>query len=251
VICGETKATKEHVWPKWILKLTGTDGEHQIGVGDDPANWRSWTNATFPFAPRILCEPCNNRLGRLEGWAALLVPPMVQGQARRLIGDEQADLARWFYKTGLMIATTHDHLSSRLPTAHYADLKNSLDLPPASMAWIGRVDHPVHRRALWVQRFVWHDSGLANAPPAEGYSLVLTVRDIVSLIAVLDTRQSPGSENNPPPFHLGALGAGKLNRIWPSSDHYGVPWPPSQSFTSDEVRQLAKTFERAAAQRRS
>ena len=183
-------------------------------------------------------------------------PSDVEGQPKRLEMEEQADLARWFYKTGLMVArqmavTMDDDPSTTLPTAHYAGLEDSFDLPPASIVWIGRVDRPFYQRALWVQRFVWHDPALKGTQPADGYSLVLTIRDIVGFIAVLDTRQSRGSENNPPPFPLGALGPGKLLRIWPSSEHYGILWPPSESFALDEVQRLAKTFERAAARQTS
>jgi hypothetical protein len=221
-------------------------GTYRIGVGDDQAEWREWQGAAFDLTAKVLCSSCNGRLGGLESEVSPLIRAMVGGQPMRLYSQEQALLAQWLWKTALMVATANRDEASTLPKGHYAGLRSSFDLPPASTVWVGRVINPLHEAAVWVQRFLWRDGRLDDPPPAEGYSVVLTIKDLVGFVAIFDTRQSPESDPSVPPVFLGELGVGRLLRIWPRSQHYGVVWPPASTFTAAETRQLAKTIERAA-----
>jgi hypothetical protein len=189
-------------------------------------------------------------LGELEGVVAQLIPAMVGGSAKRLTDTDQELLARWLYKTGLMVSTTNRHEASALPKAHYAELESSLDLPPASAVWVAEIQDPAYEAALWLQRFQWHDRTVADAPSGEGYIFALSVRDVMGLVAVLDARQSPESKDFQP-FVLGGMAQGRLLRIWPVSNHYSVVWPPPSKLTSADFDHLAGSLQQFSSRQPS
>jgi hypothetical protein len=183
-------------------------------------------------------------LGELEGKVA----PIMQGLAADSIAviepQSQRLLAQWFFKTGLMVATSMDHEASRLPTQHYRDLVGSYDLPPASAVWIGRLNLPVHEAALWIQRFQWWDKHLDNPEPHDGYVFVLGIATIAAVVAVLDMRQSPESRDFDNAFVLGGLSQGRFLKLWPASSHYSQKWPPPMSLAGTDVKATADSFQR-------
>lgn len=244
LICGAPNSTEEHVWPGWLQKIATTPiGNIRVGITTDPAGWREWTGAAFQNTSRVLCQDCNRSLGELEGKAAQLIPLMVGDGYVRLVAAEQELLAQWMYKTGLMVSTTLRHEASSLPTSHYVELGTSRDLPPASAVWIAQIQDPAYEAALWVQRFLWQDKELASAPVGQGYMFAISVRDLAGLVAVLDSRQSPESPDLFP-FKLGGAAIGRLFRIWPSSKHYGVQWPPAVKITAADFQSLADSLQR-------
>jgi hypothetical protein len=214
-----------------------------MGVTSDPANWREWTGATFEHTARVLCERCNERLGELEGHVGPVVERLLTRVDTSITPAQQKELAQWLYKTGLMVSTTLDHEATAIPRWHYEDLEASLDLPPASIVWIGLLDERVNEVAFWVQRFQWWDKFLQDPPESEGYLFVLGIGELAAVVGVLDTRQSPASTDMNP-FHLGGLGTGRLLRIWPSSDHYGHRWPPPLTIRGEDLKGLADSFVR-------
>lgn len=242
LICGSTPATEEHVWAKWLKKITRHEtGKYQMGITTDPDGWREWTGASFEHTARVLCERCNHRLGELDGRVRPVVEGLILGTATSVNSTEQAELAQWLYKTGLMVSTTLRHEASALPPWHYSGLEETLDLPPASAVWIGLIDRRVQEAALWVQRFQWRDRYVSDPPPAEGYIFVLGVGELAAIVGVLDVRQSPASTDMNP-FILGSLGVGRLLRIWPASQHYGFRWPPPQTIRAEDLRGIADAF---------
>lgn len=243
-ICGASKSTREHVWPKWLRKIATSDvGTYRIGVTSDPGGWQVRTGTAFTHTSRVLCSDCNSRLSALEGRVALVLPRLVGGSAVRLTASEQELLAQWFYKTGLMVSTTMDHDAAALPKKHYTDLHQSLDLPPASAVWIGHLEQQAHEAALWVQRFEWQDRWLDNAPMGDGYMFAMSIADVAAAVAVLDVRQSPNSSDTNP-FVQGGAAAGRLSRIWPVSEHYSVSWPPPLKLTAVQYQDLADSLQR-------
>jgi hypothetical protein len=151
------------------------------------------------------------------------------------------------YKTGLMVSTTYRHEANALPKIHYSDLAQSFDLPPTSAVWIAQVYRPAYQVALYTQRFYWHDKQLTDAPIGEGYFFALSIADIAGVVAVLDVRQSPESSDMQP-FLLAGPAPGRLFRMWPSSEHYGVRWPPPLRLTAADFQSIAESFQRLSSE---
>lgn len=223
---------------------------YRIGVSHDPTSWRQWTGAAFTHTSRVLCDGCNGMLGDLEGRVAQLIPAMVSGEPLRLSSVEQALLAHWFYKTGLMVATTTQHNAAALPKVHYSRLSVTLDLPPTSEAWVAEIERPRYSAALWLQRFDWQDRLVSSAPVAQGYIFALSLATVAGVVAVLDSSQSTQSAAMPA-FELLGRAPGRLLRIWPSSKHYGVPWPPLLKLTAADFQELADSFPKIGQRARS
>jgi hypothetical protein len=249
-ICGRTPATAEHVWPKWLKRISAHEtSSYKMGITDDAATLREWKSGTFEHTARVLCETCNHRLGELESEVRPIVEALLAGTASSIHPDDQRTLAAWLYKTGLMVATTIKQEAASLPRAHYKELESTLDLPPASVVWVGLLDERIHEGLFVVQRFQWWDRQAEVPTLCEGYLFVLGIGELAAVVAVLDTRQSTASSDLDLPFVLDGPGIGRLLRIWPSSSHYGHRWPPPATISGPALEGMASAFAQWATQR--
>ncbi|HKW69725.1 MAG TPA: hypothetical protein VJP81_04005 [Candidatus Dormibacteraeota bacterium] len=217
-----------------------------MGIADDQSTWREWNGATFEHTARVLCKPCNSRLGELEGRVRPIAEDLIASRATSIDADHQPILASWLYKTGLMVASTIKQEAASLPHEHYSELKGEFDLPPGSVVWVGLLDRRVNEAALHIQRFGWWDRQAAEPVHCGGYILVLGIGELASIIGVLDTRQSPASADMEFPFILDGPGVGRLLRIWPPSTHYGHRWPPSATIPGAALAGITSAFARWA-----
>jgi hypothetical protein len=175
---------------------------------------------------------------------------MVGGNSLQLDTADQELLAQWIYKTGLMVSPTHRDKANALPRSHYFDLAKSLDLPQASAVWIAQMEKPAYPAGLWLQRYEWQDRELAEPPIGEGFIFALSVADFAGVVAVLYSGQSPESTDMLP-FELAGLARGRLMKIWPAPDYYGVRWPPLEKLTANDFMQLAESLPVLSGDRRS
>jgi len=147
-----------------------------------------------------------------------------------------------------MVSTTIRVEAAALPSAHYSGLGSTLDLPPASVVWVGLLDKRIHEALFVVQRFQWWDRQAQAPTLSEGYVLVIGIGELAAVVAVLDTRQSEGSSDLDLPFVLEGPGIGRLLQIWPSSRHYGHRWPPPATISAPDLERIASAFARWAKQ---
>ena len=82
--------TKEHFYPKWLIKMTKASGVRMDGPGQE-----KWVNPNSFTVP--LCAGCNSRLGtELEGPVKAAFDSLQSGLG---ISDHQAELiVRWLWK---------------------------------------------------------------------------------------------------------------------------------------------------------
>jgi hypothetical protein len=163
---------------------------------------------------------------------------MVGGNSLHLASAEQEMVAQWIYKTGLMVSPTHRDKANALPRSHYFDLKKNLDLPPVSGVWIAQVEKPAYPAGLWLQRYEWRDRELAEPPIGEGFIFAMNVAELAGVVAVPYSSQSSES-------------TGRLMKIWPAPDYYGVRWPPLEKLTASDFIQLAESLPVLSGDRRS
>jgi len=96
--CGEKnkKSNKEHLWPEWLIKLTGAN---KIGI--------KWAGKYIPASACTipLCEECNKEFGQvLEGPVSRIFNELESGEG--LSENEIELLIRWLWKiTGLAWAS--------------------------------------------------------------------------------------------------------------------------------------------------
>src|ERR1700722_3647425 len=98
IFCGKKpkNKNKEHVLPRWLLKLTG-DPNRNVYLGRDwskptiPKREYSFNNFTFPA-----CEACNNHFANLEGRMTVTVTKMLDRQP--VAAAELTNLLDWLNK---------------------------------------------------------------------------------------------------------------------------------------------------------
>jgi len=104
VFCGQLKASKEHVYPKWLRSLQAPyDGV--ISVVETPqGNQVRPTQVPFGITVNTVCRDCNTGwMHDLEEATRPLLTRMIRGQLCELTLTDQHLLAQWVYKTVLMI----------------------------------------------------------------------------------------------------------------------------------------------------
>lgn len=89
--CGQIgeKITKEHLFPRWLIKKTGTD---KTGI-----KWRNRKRIPASAATIPLCKKCNEEFGtELEGTIARIFDDL---ESNKGISDQEAELLiRWLWK---------------------------------------------------------------------------------------------------------------------------------------------------------
>ncbi len=104
VFCGGERLTREHVWPQWIVAAIRQHvGPGPIRVarpGDTP-----YDVPELDVAVRMVCATCNNGwMSSLETGVRPALEPMILGRLPVLLTPAmQALLARWAFKTALMV----------------------------------------------------------------------------------------------------------------------------------------------------
>ena len=88
VFCGKKpkNKTKEHILPKWLIKLTGKPNR-QINVGLDFSNFLSNKNFQFKIRKYSInsftlpaCEECNIKYSNLEAKVKLIMEKILSNQ---------------------------------------------------------------------------------------------------------------------------------------------------------------------------
>jgi hypothetical protein len=103
VFCGASKLTKEHVFPRWLTQVLGTDvvgpavtseRTERSQQGKRRQEWAATDVASF--TARVICGPCNNGwMSALESRAQSSLTPMIAGHTTTLTPAAQMDLAAW------------------------------------------------------------------------------------------------------------------------------------------------------------
>lgn len=96
IFCGEEpeSKTKEHVFPQWLLKMTGFHSEN-VSVG---TNWSTGKEIIFPGKNYTFpaCDTCNNSFSHLEANAKAIVEHLCDDAD--VTGGELELLLNWFDK---------------------------------------------------------------------------------------------------------------------------------------------------------
>ncbi len=130
IFCLREQASDEHVFGRWISRLfadatpfTLSKTPGRSGTGLKMINVKS----------RAPCEACNSGwMSRSENEAKLLLPPVIRGEAIRWDAAQQTRVARWTFKTALMLDRSSP--ASRVaPLDHFRFLYEH-EFPPQSVA---------------------------------------------------------------------------------------------------------------------
>lgn len=184
VFCGASgKMTAEHVLPNWLAT---------IGLASEPVVQAAsgWLNrspqsrgSSRPFQTRVkaVCATCNNGwMSELEQVARRVFTPIIRGEPRGILEDDQPALAMWALKTTLvamMVSSREDRtLGYGLPEAEFTDLYMQRGQPRALdhvHVWLGRFSGEQHMASVQATPMIVTADGLAE--PGNPHAYVFSV----------------------------------------------------------------------------
>ncbi|MBJ7597751.1 hypothetical protein [Candidatus Nephthysia bennettiae] len=182
-------------------------------------------------------------MSHLETQIQPLLTSMIQGDTRFLAPRDQALLARWLYKTGIVAALTINDAAADIPASHYRLLRDHQTLPPSSQVWLAKLDAPTTEAGFWVQRFDWWDYHADPNAVRGGYAFIVATLSVVGIGFVVDATEPSGDDiqvMRPGPLLLPPV----AHRIWPPSRHYSVMWPPEAPLTETNIAQILDDLRR-------
>jgi len=240
VFCGADSVTREHVWAKWLKKLTAYPaGRYRFGLSGVPSSLTDFQAPAFSHTVRRVCRKCNTGwMSDLETATELLVTTMFAGERAVLATSEQDTLSRWMYKTALVVALLNDeHEATQVDPLHYRDLAHGV-MPANTTIWLGNMAPGELEAGSWLQRIEWEDR-LNAENSGDGYLFIVAVLSVVAIGIVMG-----GTGEIPPALKMGSLSLELFQRMWPASRNYAVVWEKTRPVTLADLEQLASAFRR-------
>jgi hypothetical protein len=129
VFCQHGEASDEHVFARWVSRLLVDAAPFTL----DKTPGRSASGLrTINVKSRAACRTCNSGwMSRSESEAKVLLPPVIRGDAIQWDATVQARVARWTFKTALML--DRSSLASRVAPAHHFSSLFEQGTPSASV----------------------------------------------------------------------------------------------------------------------
>lgn len=236
--CGASGVTREHVWPKWLRKLTkNSGGRYRFGLSGVPSTLRDFEAPSFSHTIRRVCRTCNTGwMSELETATEILMTSMFAGECPVLGGAEQDTLSRWMYKTALVVALLNDETdATRVDPAHYRGVANGA-MPANTTIWLGNMKGGELEAGSWLQRIEWDDR-LEPGRGGDGYLFIVAVLSVVAIGTVMG-----GTGDIPPPFKMGPLSLESFQRIWPTSNNYATVWEKTRPLALDDLQEIASAW---------
>ena len=226
VYCGDPVGDPEHAWPKWLQRWINPDaGEVRIqhGTGGPVRGGRGW-NTTIV---KRLCTPCNRWSGtRFEDTTAPVFKLLDSGTLMTVGVPQQLTLARWVYKTMLMLECAGVGGPPVAP-AEFQRFRRAAKPPANCSIAIGVSAH----RALAFHRELMPNRDPNGEEIPGGYTAVVVASHILFHI-IGDTAATRVHERRAPAL------ASLLMPIWPRSDAE-FNWPPAYIWDKRSVTELA------------
>lgn len=143
VFCRQLKASKEHVYPKWLRSLQAPY-DAVVSVVDTPrGNQVRRTQVPFDITVNTVCRDCNTGwMHDLEEVTRPLLTRMIRGELCELTLTDQRRLAQWVYKTALMMHE-QSKAASLIPPEHFESLFKAGVPPVGTAIWLATQTAPV------------------------------------------------------------------------------------------------------------
>lgn len=103
VFCGQRAGSREHLYPRWMSRALRRDGgAKRFSMR---GTFGAWSSSEINLVTRRVCHDCNTGwMAQLEGDTRPILEPLLLDSSERIISvPDQAVLARWAYKTGLVL----------------------------------------------------------------------------------------------------------------------------------------------------
>jgi hypothetical protein len=229
LFCDEKSATREHAWPKWILRSVSTGrGEHitaQFGPGEAP---QVWAGEKVALQVRRVCSGCNSGwMSDLESLAQPVIGPLIHDVGFNLDEWAQLVISIWAVKTAMVLES-----ASTLRPGFYTQAErkglSQCAFPANTVVWVGRYSHSYCLFAV--------DHKLNNPTNESIFEEATVVTFAIGRLAiqVLTHRLKPRVRAQgllpPQTKQFGRF----FSQIWPTRS-CAVTWPPKFSLSDSGV----------------
>jgi hypothetical protein len=223
VFCARPGSSREDVFAEWISEVfpgTGTFSM-QRSAGRDKTGSRHMGLIT-----RAACRLCNNGwMSVSEKKAKPLLAPVMQGRSATWSTTDRETVARWAFKTALMIDRSTAHVRHRVvPADHFHHLYKQ-QVPPQGAA----VDllHYEPTDATDLSTSLSGSERMHSNGNAIGYRVTFNVASLVFVVAAVND----GTQILLPPTD------GTAERLWPLQ-RFTFTWPPPVGIDTTALRAL-------------
>jgi hypothetical protein len=146
VFCGNSRLTREHVWPRWLARAAPAPRPRVLLIRrrtnhlwEGQRTENQWSAPAYTIRVRAVCAACNNGwMSDLEQEVRPLLEPMLHGETRILDGERQGLLARWAFKTTVMLEFTHPQERA---------------IQPADTSWLYEQREPPQNAMIWIASY--------------------------------------------------------------------------------------------------
>lgn len=243
VFCGRAPVSLEHVWPDWLLTIEhGHTGGAEDAYGSERDGVIRSSKGIEATVKRV-CEPCNNEwMSDIENASKHTLIPLMYGLdpdgPPPLTTLDQAIVARWAYKTALIIRYFVPR--GELADKWYTDFYRDKTPPPNCFIWAAACEAKKNLTNIAAKsasiRMETTLGPKENPLPLPSYdakyvSIAYHFNHLALRVLFLEP-QNIGHENvGNPKLVFGHGSAAYL--IWPSLAHI-LPWAPNRTMLTDE-----------------
>jgi hypothetical protein len=241
--CCGGPLTLEHVFPRWLADLLPKN-KRVAGVLADPMKdkvVRVSAGIAYDAQARAVCGKCNNGwMSDLEAEAMPLIRPMTRGVISiPLQAESQGLLARWAYKTALMVQYLQPEVlvPEAIYTRFYRDRKPSDN----ARVWVARYDGKVHPSGY--HSYVLDASGTTDAGVLHRGHIVGVTFHVDQLVFQVFDQDLPGSRG----FDFAQdhqIARSTMLSVWPTG--LGRQWPPRNTLDATGLNAVKRTFDNLA-----
>ena len=223
LFCDNKADTREHLWPKWILKNVDIPIMHSIG------NSATKEIASPQMTVKCVCSVCNHGwMSQLEDSVKPTIGCMIEDIGMPLDTAQQFAIARWAVKTS-MIA---DVINQRNRTPFYRPedrvaMRTTCTIPERTQVWIGNF---IGRSLLADALDLALDPVSESSKPSYGIANTFLVGHFT--VQVFSIRVAPEYDDRPIVIHTrkGVPWSRLLVPIWPPAGRT-IRWPPPLRFS--------------------
>lgn len=235
LFCANSANSKEHAWPKWILKMRKDMnwGPIRRSVTGLPVK----ITASAQVKIKAVCEPCNNGwMSRLETENKSLIGGLLNDLSVPLDTSQQTSLARWTVKTAMVLDAVTKERKRFYAKSECENLYLNSVIPDRTTVWLGRY----FRSSLSLDGTeVWID-----LPGTPKVAKVCVTTIVVGHLAIqsVTTHVLPEHKDKEIKGPISVV-PGTLLVIWPASSR-PVSWPPRVPFTDSGPTSVGWLFAR-------
>ena len=135
LFCENYANSKEDIFPLWLLEVTGKNDDMRKAIHGLPTTIQKGSAA---LRVRTICNFCNNGwMSTLEQDTIPVLKPLLRDLSIPLTSEEQALLAVWAMKTGMVLDSIYNHVHF-YQKVERKRLRENRTMPNGTVVWIGR-----------------------------------------------------------------------------------------------------------------